>query len=162
LIPNRSVTTISLGPFRYIWEVETRLFSNYILIDFHTGWVCNSLLYSLGWAWQTASGSLYKLHAGKREKEEGVGLKKGDIVTLQVQQTLRAYTDSGSTRPCFLLIPVNTQLDIDKQTLAFKINDSEIISTVSPFTGVRGPVIPAISVGNTTVCRVTIENCRQW
>jgi hypothetical protein len=63
-------------------------------------------------------------------------------------------------RSCFLLINlVKTQLDVDKQTLAFTINDSEF---VLPFTGVRGPVIPAISVGNTTVCRITIENCHHW
>ena len=76
-----------------------------------------------------------------------------------------AYTHSGSAYTSLLFLTdklinlVTTQLDVDKQTLAFTINDSEF---VLPFTGVRGPVIPAISVGNTTVCRVTIENCHHW
>jgi len=73
-----------------------------------------------------------------------------------------AYTHSGSAYTSLLFLTdnlVKTQLDVDKQTLAFTINDSEF---VLPLTGVRGPVIPAISVGNTTVCRVTIENCHHW
>jgi hypothetical protein len=94
--------------------------------------------YTLGddhdsWAIQTASVSLYKVHGGISTKAAGVRFNKGDLVTMQ--------------------------LDLDRQTLAATINGVEF---VTPFQGVRGPVIPAISAGDTTVCRLTIENCRHW
>ena len=80
-----------------------------------------------------SSVSLYKVHAGKRERAGGLRFNKGDVVTLQ--------------------------LDLDKQTLAFTVNGSDF---VAPFTNVRGPVIPAISTDNKTVCRLTIDKCSHW
>jgi len=85
------------------------------------------------WAVQTGSLALYKVHNGQRDKASGVGFNKGDVVTMQ--------------------------LDLDKQTLAFTVNDVEF---VAPFFNVRGPVIPAISTDEKTVCRLTLDNCRHW
>jgi hypothetical protein len=85
------------------------------------------------WAIQTASVSLYKVHAGQTTAATGVRFNKGDVVTLQ--------------------------LDLDKQTLVFSINSVEY---VTPFTNVRGPVVPAISTDEKTVCRLTLDNCKHW
>lgn len=85
------------------------------------------------WGIQAGKLTLYKCHGGFFERVTGVNFQSGDVVT--------------------------SCLDLIAGTLAFRINDEE---PVTPFSGIRGPVVPAVSASGDTAVSVTIENCRNW
>jgi hypothetical protein len=54
---------------------------------------------------------------------------------------------------------VTCVLDLDARTLAVAVNGAP---GCPPFSGVRGPVVPAVCAGPETFCTITIEGCCHW
>lgn len=87
------------------------------------------------WAIQTGTLTVYRCHGTGQSPERIIGARflNGDVVTVL--------------------------LDLTNKTLAFTMNDSDM---VAPFTNVNSLVVPAVSTGSDTQVKLTIENCRTW